>query len=256
MSGYMSIWIPLGICSLRNTDFFFTVSETLRKELIKYIGINPGRVKVQTMGVDTELFRPISRDKCREVLGLPLDKYLVIYVGRFYDFKGLPLLIKVVRRLKAKYDVELVAVGGHQSDPLFTYIKRKIPYSFEYVWHELMPYYYNASDAFAWFWKDVRYGAPGGVSLMEAMSCNIPVVSNTLIHSRIGKELSKEELEEKGCYIPRNVQELEAFIERALTKDDCMTRDLAERYFSWDAIIADTWSIYKKLLEIKGFGIR
>jgi hypothetical protein len=23
LSGYMSIWIPLGICSLRNTDFFF-----------------------------------------------------------------------------------------------------------------------------------------------------------------------------------------------------------------------------------------
>jgi glycosyltransferase involved in cell wall biosynthesis len=203
------------------------------------------------MGVDTELFKPISRDKCREVLGLPLDKYLVIYVGRFYAFKGLPLLIKIVNRLKTKYDVELVAVGGHSDDTLFTYVKRKVPYSFEYVRHELMPYYYSASNVFAWFWKNVRYGAPGGVSLMEAMSCNIPVVSNTLIYSRVNKELSREELEEMGCYIPHNIQELEIFIEKALTRSDSMTRNLAEKYFSWNTIIANTLFIYKKILEAK-----
>lgn len=249
-----SIWVSLGKFALRNVDFFFTGTEALREELIKYVGIHPSRIRVQTVGVDTEVFRPFPRDKCREFLGLPPDKYLIIYVGRFYALKGLPLLIKIVNRLKTKYDVELVAVGGYPSDTLFTYVKRKVPYSFERVRHELMPYYYSASNVFAWFLADVRYGGLG-VSPMEAMSCNIPVVSNTLIHSRMTKELDVRELEERGCYIPRTIQELETFIEKALTKSDCRTRDLAERYFGWDAIIASARYIYEKLLEIKRLNV-
>jgi glycosyltransferase involved in cell wall biosynthesis len=250
LSGSRSIWIPFGRYFLRNVDFFLVTSEKLREELIKYIWIDPSRIKVQTMGIDTKLFRPISKYKCREILRLPINKYLVIYVGRFDDFKGLPLLIKVVNKLKTRYDIELVAIGGYPTDPLFTYVKKKVPYSFERVRHEFMPYYYNASNVFAWFVKDIRYGGPG-VSLMEAMSCNIPIVSNTLIHSRIGKELKREELEERGCYIPRNVQEFEIFIEKAIVKNDCKTRELAERYFSWDAIIASIRFIYEKLSKIK-----
>jgi len=250
LSGWNFGWSFLGKYSLRNVDFFFTVSEILKEELIKYIGVDPKRIKVQTMGVDTNFFRPIPRSKCREILGLPADKYLVIYVGRFYDFKGLPLLVKIIRRLKTKYDVELIAVGGYQNDSLFTHVKREIPYSFGRIQHEILPYYYNAANVFAWFWKDVRYGGPG-VSLMEAMACNISIVSNTLIYSKVNKELSREKLEEKGCYIPYNIRELEFYIEKALTKNNCKTRDLAKKYFSWDAIISSTQSIYKNLLNVK-----
>ena len=247
-----SVWVPLGKYSLRNVDFFFTFSETLSEELVKKIGINPNRIKVQTMGVDTNIFRPIPRDKCREILGLPIDKYLILYVGRFNDFKGLPLLIRVIRKLKAKYDVELIAVGGYPSDPLFTYVKKETPYSFRYMPHELLPYYYNVSNVFAWFLKYPRSGGLG-VSLMEAMACNIPVVSNTLIGSEINKELSREELEEYGCYVPYNVRELEFYIEKALTRNNCNTIDLAKKYFCWDSIISNTRAIYKNLLEIRRF---
>lgn len=246
ISPLMPVWIFLGKYALRYVDYFFTVSELKRKYLIEHLGVSPKKIRVQTMGVNDIFFTSLPKSKCREILNLPLDANLVLYVGRFDSFKGLPLLIRAISNLKNKYDVELVAVGGYPNDPLYGYVKKKLRFSFETQPHKLMPYFYNASDVFAWYWKDPRWGGPG-VSVMEAMACNKPVISNTLAYVTI----SREELKEKGCYIPSNSNGLEKYIEQALLRSGCDTRDLAKKYFSWSNIINRTISVYRKLLEAR-----
>jgi len=80
---------------------------------------------------------------------------------------------------------------------------------------------------------------------MEAMACNKPVVSNTLLYSGI----NKDELEKGGCFIPLKVNEIGLFIKEALSRHHFSTRELAEKYFGWDSIVTNTLAIYRKILE-------
>jgi len=104
------------------------------------------------MGIDLNKFRPLPQSKCRDLLNLPHDVKLVLYVGRFNYFKGLPLLIEEMYKLKTE-NAELVCVGGVPGDPLYHMVKKKVKFCFGRVPHNIMPYFYNACDVLAYFGK-------------------------------------------------------------------------------------------------------
>ena len=71
-----------------------------------------------TNGVDTALFS-LRRRRCtprraRERLGLPLDRRIVLYVGRFLFMKGLPVIEALARR---DPDTLFVLIGAGPIDP-------------------------------------------------------------------------------------------------------------------------------------------
>jgi glycosyltransferase involved in cell wall biosynthesis len=69
-------------------------------------------------GVDTRSYRALpGRDECRAQLGLPKDRLVIGYVGRFQTLgmeKGLPVLLSAFGRLRTRYDIAplLLCVGG------------------------------------------------------------------------------------------------------------------------------------------------
>ncbi len=68
-------------------------------------------------GVDTRVFRPGDageRRAARERLGLPADRRVVLYVGRFLEMKGLPVIEAVARRLP---EAQFVLVGAGPIEP-------------------------------------------------------------------------------------------------------------------------------------------
>lgn len=68
-------------------------------------------------GVDTARFGyadPAARRAARARLGLPADRRVVLYVGRFLFMKGLPAIEQVARRLP---DVHFALVGAGPIDP-------------------------------------------------------------------------------------------------------------------------------------------
>jgi len=69
-------------------------------------------------GVDTEVFRPLpetaDRDALRRDLGLPADRPIALFVGRFVEKKGLPLLAEMARR---RPDIAWVFAGSGPDDP-------------------------------------------------------------------------------------------------------------------------------------------
>jgi glycosyltransferase involved in cell wall biosynthesis len=197
------------------------------------------------MGVDTDFFKPFSKEKCRDKLGLPKEKFLVFYIGRFDDSKGLPFIIDAVKNLQDKYDIELVAVGGSLNDPLFPLVNRVTKYIFNRINYMKMPIIFNAADVLPYYFKNFRWSGPS-VTVMEAMSCNKFIVSNTLIHLLpIISNLNKY-----GCYIPKSPKYIEPIIEHLMIESpSCNTRFIAKMHFGWKPIIENTKRIYKSLTE-------
>lgn len=73
------------------------------------------RLKTLPPGVDHELFSPGDRTEARKRLGLPLDRPILVSVGRIQKLKGLELAIETTAALRKSFpqaEPLLVIVGG------------------------------------------------------------------------------------------------------------------------------------------------
>jgi glycosyltransferase involved in cell wall biosynthesis len=75
-------------------------------------------VHVVRNGVDLERFlRVPTREESRALLDLPHDKTIVMYVGAFYEWKGVPFLLETWQKnFGDRSDLLLVLVGGTAND--------------------------------------------------------------------------------------------------------------------------------------------
>jgi glycosyltransferase involved in cell wall biosynthesis len=128
---------------------------------------NSARVEVIGNGVDTELFRPAEsaeRSRLRQQLGLPVDRPLVLFVGRFVPKKG---FAHVAAAASDRYD--LVFVGGDRppgiNDERLHFLGGR-PAS-------EMPGIYRAADVMV-----VASVGECPLTVLEAMSSGLPVVAN------------------------------------------------------------------------------
>lgn len=137
-------------------------------------------------GVDTDLFRPIDRDRARERIGWQTDRPVALFP---YDtdraVKDFPRARRLVER--ADVDLELRSVSG--------------------VDHEEIPYYMNASDVLL----VTSNRESGPMVVKEAAACNRPVVSTDVGFVR-------ETLEDvTDCVVSDDDRDLVAGLERAAT---------------------------------------
>jgi len=80
-------------------DHVFCVNEYLKKFMTQFV--NDEIVHYVPYPVDTDLFRP-SRDKnvAREKLGLPLDRFVIGYIGQIYHKRGIFNLLDAFNRVQ------------------------------------------------------------------------------------------------------------------------------------------------------------
>src|SRR3989338_4041143 len=76
---------------LKKAAGVITISEGLKS----YYKSKRDGILVSPDAVDIDIFNSdMSRLKCREKLGLPIDKKIVLYAGHLYDWKGAHVLLK------------------------------------------------------------------------------------------------------------------------------------------------------------------
>lgn len=140
--GWLDRWSRF---AARHSDAVVVPSARLAREL-------DGPHELIPFGVDTDLFRPIDRERARERVGWDPERRHVLFP---YDpdrsVKDYPRAARLVGRLPD--DVALQTVSG-------------VPY-------EEMPHYMNASDAL--LVTSERESGP--MVVREAAACNVPVVS-------------------------------------------------------------------------------
>ncbi len=172
---------------LRWANAFVAISSEVKGELVTH-GVNPGIIHDIPNGVDTSKFCPISypkKQELRQKLGLPEQSHIVTFTGRLVSYKGLPLLLQVWQEIQRKHNhVGLLLVGSGGLDihnceaQLKEYVKANdLQESIHFTGsvcnvHE----YLQASDIFVFPTESEAFG----ISLIEAMSCGLPVISTSV----------------------------------------------------------------------------
>ena len=119
-------------------------------------------------GVDLSLFKPLNRIDCREKLGLPLDKFIVVCAGNFTERKGQSRIVSAIEKLNnPSIGIVLAGRGNEVLDSKYILYKG-------FVNHDSLPLYLNASDIFV---IPTRWEGCCNC-IIEAMACGLPIVSS------------------------------------------------------------------------------
>lgn len=88
-----------------------TINQPIKQALIDRFGLRPESIIVHPNGIDLSWIRSdLNVRDARKSLGIPLNKYIVLYSGKFYDWKGLDILISAARVLGTQVDIYII--GG------------------------------------------------------------------------------------------------------------------------------------------------
>ncbi len=97
---------------VRSADALLTVSEDMRRAMIRDFGADAGKVHAVVNGINAAVFHPRDRAACRARLGLPSASRIILYVGRFVRAKGLCELVDAFGALAASDPTLRLALVG------------------------------------------------------------------------------------------------------------------------------------------------
>ena len=245
---------------LLETDRTLAVSAALASVASE---LTEGRAQSRVIynGVDQRVFHPeADTNALRQVLGLPLDRLLLTYVGRCERDKGVEELLLAFTGLATRFpDWMLVCLGegGYRSDLLnrvrLAGLEDRV-HAPGRVDHSTVASVLRASNAFVLpSWSE---GMPNG--LLEAMACGLPCVA-----TRVGGIPEVLEHGHNGLLTSaRDADALESTLEQLLA-DPVRASGFGQQAlqtirsrFSWASNAQAHLALYHDLLETCGTGRR
>lgn len=236
---------------LSHADIIISPSESYAKEsLLKNY---KEKVVVIPNGVNPEEFNiEYPKSYCRDILGLPFDKKIILYVGGLVQRKGLNVVIKSMPEIvKSISNVELIIVGEGSMREALTKLARDLKVSKYVKFVGLVEnsekvLYFKSADVFV---LPSLYEVFGIVNL-EAMACGIPIIA-----SNVGgiPEVVKDG--KNGILVPpRNSKSLSDAIIYLLENEDIREKmgknGMKEvKKYSWDKIAEMTEKVYKEVVR-------
>ena len=182
-------------------DSLVAISTPLVNEAVE-TGFDPKRVHLIYSSVDTDIFKPVSsEDKkiTRGMLKLPKEERIFLFVGRAVQAKGIDTLIGAWNKLPEDFKDKnhMVIVGAStQNDPAYDLFKstvssgdRSMSFPGVITDEKEVAKYYQASDVFLY---PSLHNEGLSVSILEAMSSGLPVITTEWIATKTGaKDLVK-----------------------------------------------------------------
>ncbi|MCA9139529.1 MAG: glycosyltransferase [Planctomycetales bacterium] len=169
--------------ALRNAEVAIGVSQEISQAMVDN-GASVDRVMTIANGVDIDRFRPLSKQTCRERLGLPADRRILLTVGDQLELKGFHVVISALPKILEQHpDVVYVGVGGpgrHGRDfskqIRETISQLRLEDQVRMVGaqsHDELVHWYNSADLYVM--ASSREGSPN--VLLEALACGTPAVA-------------------------------------------------------------------------------
>src|SRR5215204_77295 len=232
-----------------------------REDLINYYRADPQKITIIPCGFSPTEFYPLSMTAARKALGLGIDEFVILQLGRMVPRKGVDNVITGVSKLKDFADkVRLVIVGGESDVPdpvrcpeigrlqeiarnagvcdrvLFTGRKDR----------NLLKYYYSAANVFV----TTPWYEPFGITPLEAMACGTPVIGADVG----GIKFSVTHAETGYLVPPKNPKALASKINHLLSKPHLIKKmqvnalKRVHNLFTWAKIAETIAAVYNEVL--------
>lgn len=223
----------------RIVSYFVAVSEETCDVLSDH-GVSAERIVLLPNGVNSVTFRPATNHQkmvYKQALALPLDKIIIVSVGRLIQRKSYDLLVLACAELPEQILEQLciVIVGdGPEKEKLLKLAHTKNVHNFfRFVGHQDdLPPFYSAAD----FFVLQSWGEGLSNAVLEAMACGLPVIC-----SDVGGARSCIQHELNGLLIPpKSVDALKNALINMISRSDewqkmgAASRQIVERKFALD----------------------
>jgi len=245
-------------------DKIIASTSTEKSQLEDLYDTDPEKIEIIPPGVDLSYFYPIPPDEAKEFVGTPLEKKMLLFVGRIEPLKGIKTLLKAIGYLSdngqdeenlcvAVIGGELADENGQESEEMKLLHQLRDDYGLQDLVtflgkrsQDSLPYYYSASEMVI---MPSHYESFGMVAL-EAMACGTPVIA-----SLVGGLIHLVEDGTTGYHVP--VEDPFALSERI----SGLLQDKALRYrmghdafafaikFNWEGITERMIQLYQELLN-------
>lgn len=234
------------------------------RQLMRFYGADPARIRIVPPGVDTSRFHPIEQAYAKSVIGVPQHHRIILFAGRIEPLKGIDTLFRAIALLKARADPAfdnlcVIVIGGDPSEQgqreneemarlhqlrselglndLVTFLGARD--------QETLQFYYAAADCLV---MPSHYESFGMVAL-EAMACGTPVIA-----SDVGGLSQLVRHNRTGLRVPsKDAQALANAAHRLLT-DEAHRRAMGHRAacvaedYSWVKIADRLIAMYEEIV--------
>ena len=129
------------------------------------------RIILLPNSIDSNEFYHMDKQTCRKELGLPIDKFIVAFVGNFSERKGVMRLANAIDKCDDN-EIGVIFLGR----PTETIPSCNGILKCGFVEHQNIAKYLNASDVYVL--PTLAEGCSN--SIVEAMACGLPIISSDL----------------------------------------------------------------------------
>lgn len=151
----------------------------------RFLGKYRDKIVIIPNGINLEEFNvPLSKEECREKLGLPVNKNIFLFVGNLTPYKGPDFLVKAMQIIvKEVPDTELVFVGSGEMINELKMLSKKLDVDAHikftgFVEESLKPLYYKAANVFVL--PSTMNTEVFPIVLLEASASGLPMVVSDL----------------------------------------------------------------------------
>lgn len=157
----------------------YGATEDCSEVAVRFFGIQANKVKTDPLGVDTDIFYPVSeplgRAKIRSEFGFTPNEIVCVYSGRFSEGKNPLILAKAIETLRAEgmpYRALFIGNGVQQS--AIDACPGSVTHPF--VEFRELGSIYRACDIAVWPTQE-------STSMLDAAACGLPLVVNNTIQA-------------------------------------------------------------------------
>lgn len=162
--------------TLKRTDSIICVDDSTKEYYIhKYPWIKK-KLAVIPVGIDLTIFKPLDKREMRKKYGFSMNEKIIMYVGRLEAEKNLEFLIDIFYKLNNKLCILVLVGNGREKTKLQKICldrgMENVIFLGEFV-QDKIPEILNCADLFIL----TSLFESGPLVVLEAIACNIPVVS-------------------------------------------------------------------------------
>lgn len=155
---------------------FIAVSPQVQEKLLGLKIANQDNCMMAPNGVNRNLFKPVDNEKeLRRELNLPIDKKIILFVGRFQHDKGSNRVLEALEILdNPAFVLVLLGVGSQELESRYIHFKGAVK-------NEYVAKYMAAADVFVL--PTLHEGSSNVI--VEAMASGLPIISSAIPEIRV-----------------------------------------------------------------------